>query len=350
MDTDLLTYNAVEMGLKPATTNESLLLFEATRVHVSRSEMKPFATAVLVLGLLGAALSKRMMGAYFPNWARHRSKPYTYVPSDLVPIVGSLDRLMYAFVHFDQNYELYSVDEKDAQFIPQIVALKKGNRHLEVLVSVGGRDFPSANFSDMVSSYGNRQAFVYSVRSFLDKHGLDGVDIYWDYPCRPPRDYYVKTNCSDVKQRHDSGGKCPNDADNLLALTKELRHALGRGKIISLASPASESQWSTWRLRELSDYVDAFHLTSYDYTVSDLTASNITAPNSPLYTPERGTGVVQQSLNHTGQQIVAPELFGGFFNFPKFSTNLSNTVTGYLKAGVPPGKMMVGIPLYGHTW
>ena len=302
MDTQiLLTYNAVEMELKLATTNESLLLFEATHVHVARNEMKPFATAVLVLGLLRGVLSKSMMGAYFPNWAQHRSKPYTYVPSDLLLIAGSLDRLMYAFVHFDQNYELYSIEERDEQFIPQIVALKKGNRNLKVLVSVGGRDFPSANFSDMVSSFGNRQAFVYSVRAFLDEYGFDGVDIYWDYPCRKPRDYYVQTNCSDIERWHDSGGKCPNDADNLLALTKELRHALGRGKIISLASPASESEWSTWRLRELSDYVDAFHLMSYDYTVSDLTTSNITAPNSPLYTPERGTGLVQQSLNDTGE-------------------------------------------------
>lgn len=25
-------------------------------------------------------------------------------------------------------------------------------------------------------------------------------------------------------------------------------------------------------------------------------------------------------------------------------------VTGYLEAGVPSNKIMIGVPLYGHTW
>merc|ERR1719420_981695 len=47
------------------------------------------------------------------------------------------------------------------------------------------------------------------------------------------------------------------------------------------------------------------------------------SPNAPLYTPS-ASGSIQMSIDYT--------------------------IQGYLEAGVPASKIMVGIPFYGHTW
>jgi GH18 family chitinase len=64
---------------------------------------------------------------------------------------------------------------------------------------------------------------------------------------------------------------------------------------------------------------------SYDYAVSDITNSSGMAfsPNAPLYTPS-DPRAVQMSVNYT--------------------------VYNYLSVGVPPSKIMIGFPLYAHTF
>jgi chitinase len=273
--------------------------------------------------LLLKAEGKRMMGAYFANWAQYHAAPYTYTPDKLQPIIGEIDQLMYAFLYFDEQYNIKLIESKDESFIQAITSYKTSNPNLKVIASVGGWNFPSALFSQMVSSSTSRTAFINSLKSTLQKYNFDGVDIDWEYPGSVPRDDYVKITCSEIKPSHDDGGK-PADTDNLLSFVKELRNALGSSMVISMASPASQDKWERVHLREMSNYLDYWHVMTYDYTVSDITNSNLTSPNSPLYTPPQATGAVQWSLDYT--------------------------VTGYLSQGVPPSKIMVGIPLYGHTW
>lgn len=67
-----------------------------------------------------------------------------------------------------------------------------------------------------------------------------------------------------------------------------------------------------------------FHIMSYDYAVSDITSQSVTSPNAPLYNPDAKDGAVAMSINQS--------------------------VAHYLAAGVPKEKMMIGLPLYAHTW
>ena len=120
----------------------------------------------------------------------------------------------------------------------------------------------------------------------------------------------------------DAGGTCPQDTDNLLALTKELRAGLGDGVYLSIASQAGSKNWPKMNLKAITPYLDHWHVMSYDYSVSDITDGATAAPNMPLYNP-------------------AP---------PALQESISQTVDGYLAAGVPPAKMLVGIAYYGHTW
>jgi chitinase len=72
-----------------------------------------------------------------------------------------------------------------------------------------------------------------------------------------------------------------------------------------------------------AEYITHFNVMNYDYAVPDIADGATMSPNAPLYTPT-ASGALQMSINYT--------------------------ISGYLAAGVPKEKIMVGIPFYGHTW
>jgi len=77
-------------------------------------------------------------------------------------------------------------------------------------------------------------------------------------------------------------------------------------------------------LRDVTPHIDKWHVMSYDYTVSDLpdASAAMSSPNCPLYMPDS----------------------------PATQMCVNKTIQDYLKAGVPANKILLGIPLYGHTW
>ena len=74
-------------------------------------------------------------------------------------------------------YELLNVDPKDPQFQKQIVGYKRSNPELKLVASVGGWNYPSAFFSEMVSTAENRAIFVNSAKAYIARNNLDGIDI-----------------------------------------------------------------------------------------------------------------------------------------------------------------------------
>lgn len=112
--------------------------------------------------------------------------------------------------------------------------------------------FSDALFADDVtvaSSRVNRDAFVSSLVDFLQKYGLDGVDIDWEYPAA-----------------EDRGGK-KEDTQNFVLLMSEIQQAF------QAANPGWEATvtlpTSYWYLRGfdvngLQKYVSWFNLMSYD--------------------------------------------------------------------------------------
>jgi GH18 family chitinase len=132
-------------------------------------------------------------------------------------------------------------------------------------------------------------------------------------------------NCGFFRPVPDAGGNCPADTTNIVSLYQELRAALPTA-ILTVASMAAKLKEDEENIARLHPYVDRIHIMTYDYSVSNIPIADCgpLAPNSPLFTPASKPDILQMSINYT--------------------------VHNYLNAGVPPSKIMVGVPLYGRTW
>jgi chitinase len=73
-------------------------------------------------------------------------------------------------------------NQGDLDMIRKTVALRAVNPNLKVLISVGGKIQMSKVWSDMVRYISNRTQFIASVREWLMKYDLDGIDIHWEFP------------------------------------------------------------------------------------------------------------------------------------------------------------------------
>ena len=87
----------------------------------------------------------------------------------------------YAFVDVKDNRAFLRNEITDTVNFRNLNALKKQNKDLKILISMGGWTW-SKNFSDAVLTDTSTRAFAYSCIDIVAKHDLDGVDIDWEYP------------------------------------------------------------------------------------------------------------------------------------------------------------------------
>ena len=67
--------------------------------------------------------------------------------------------------------------QADLQKLP---ALRKQNPDLKVLLSVGG--WGARGFSGAAASKETRKVFIQSAQEIVEKYGLDGIDLDWEFP------------------------------------------------------------------------------------------------------------------------------------------------------------------------
>jgi chitinase len=179
-----------------------------------------------------------------------------------------------------------------------------------VLVSVGGWLW-STNFSDMALTAESRRAFEESVMEFLAQYDLDGLDIDWEYPGLPGAGHPYRAE----------------DKQNFTALLEELRARFdaeakrtGRRLYLTIAMGAGDDVLAHTEMRKVERYVDTVNLMTYDYYEAGSDAT--TGHHAPLYADPAD---------------------------PKKASS-DETVREYEKAGVPAGKILLGVPFYGRAW
>ncbi|KAJ1954468.1 hypothetical protein EC988_002417, partial [Linderina pennispora] len=182
----------------------------------------------------------------------------------------------------------------------------------KALVSVGGWT-DSNHFSTILKSPSARSTFLNALVNLVKDHGIDGIDIDWEYPGHEGN----PGNAIDPQ----------NDTKNLLALVKDLRaqfdSRFGKGsKLITLAGSTAPFWGPKGPLSDVKDFagpVDFFNLMNYEINGS---WQPTTGPNAPLYFE-----------TNKGSQA-----------------SFDSSVRAWTKAGIPSKKLLGGLAFYGHGY
>ena len=228
-------------------------------------------------------------------------------PGDVA--AGKLTRINYAFANLQDGRIVTGSPVDEANFAT-LVGLKQQNSSLQVLVSVGGWTW-SGNFSDMVLTRQSRRRFIDSVVEFVDRYKLDGLDVDWEYPGMTGNGNRFR----------------PEDKRNFTLVLKELRarfnveqRKLGRPLLLSFAAGSSSEFIAHTELGRVQRYVDTVNLMAYDYYEPG--SDKISGNHAQLYTDPAD---------------------------PK-RASADQSVQEFEHAGVPPRKIVLGVPFYGHVW
>lgn len=132
---------------------------------------------------------------------------------------NQLTHIIYSFLHLKGN-KLAVDNSKDSLAITRLVALKKINPKLKIILSLGGwGGCPSC--SEVFNSEQGRQEFAESVLHLFKFYHTDGLDLDWEYPAIEsiPGHQYL-----------------PQDKQNFTSLIRTLRNTVGSGYELSFAA------------------------------------------------------------------------------------------------------------------
>jgi chitinase len=251
-------------------------------------------------------LAYRIVG-YYPAWgvSAHDFTPYSITANLLTHVIyafGQIDAATLTCAYGDAY-----IDHKN---LIDLGGVKGSQPHVKVLIAIGGATF-SNSFSDAALTDESRRTFV---KSCLDLYlgaypkVIDGFDLDWEFP-----------GVGDTARA--------DDKHNLTLLMLEFRRQLdqaerqnGRTYLLTAAVPTSPGLYQNYELKELAQVLDWFNLMTYDFHGA---WDKVTNFNAPLY---RATGDT----------------------YP--TNNVDAAVRGYLVAGVPPPKIVLGVPSYGRGW
>ncbi|MCK8153725.1 glycoside hydrolase family 18 protein [Citrobacter amalonaticus] len=191
--------------------------------------------------------------------------------------------------------------ESDLALIP---ILRKQNPQLKVLLSVGG--WGARGFSGAAATPKTRAVFIQSALEIMQKYGLDGIDLDWEYP---------------VNGAWGLVASQPADRENFTLLLKELRQAVGNQKLVTIAVGANAESPKSWvDVKAIAPLLDYINLMTYDM------AYGTQYFNANLYDSKDWPTVAAAD---------------------KYSVDF--VVNNYLAAGLKPRQMNLGIGFYGRV-
>jgi chitinase len=277
----------------------------------------------------------KILGGYFEEWSIYYAG-YNIANLQQNGVAGKLTHLIYAFANVTATPApacaiADSWADYSTPYLPSVSGepytgpmygnfaaiqqLKQLHPHLKVLMSMGGASAANtAAFVSAASTQAGRQALASSCINMFVRGNIapgitapglfDGFNIDWEFPTSA-------------------------DTGNFTALLKEfrtqlnaLRKTTGKQYVLSFDGPAGAQNYVNIDLKKAAEQVDFITIDGYNYAGSWDTQTN---EASPLF-DDRKDPLYGQGLD------------------------IDSTVNAYLKAGVPPSKYTMGLPLYGAGW
>lgn len=224
-----------------------------------------------------AKKTDKIVLAYVTSWSK------------TVPDPALVTHINYAFGHVNNTFDGVRIDNESR--LSEIAALKHQKPTLKIMLSIGG--WGSGRFSEMAADPAKRQRFAADCKRVLTQFDLDGIDIDWEFPTSA----MAKISAS------------PADTDNFTLLMRDIRKAIGRRKLLTLASNASAKYIN---FRDINQYVNFVNIMSYDM-------GGAPKHHSALYRSE-----------NTGWMCA------------------DEAVDAHIDAGIAPKKLTLGLPFYGR--
>lgn len=268
------------------------------------------------------AVDKRTGGyanfVYFTNWGIYGRN---YQPADLP--ASEISHVLYSFMNVRADGTIYSGDtyaDLEKHYpgdswndignnaygcVKQLYLLKKANRKVKVMLSIGGWTW-STNFPAAASSAASRSAFARSAVAFVKDWGFDGIDVDWEYPADDTEAANMVLLLQAVRDELDSYAA---------------RSARGHHFPLSIAAPAGPDHYRKLHMMELAKVLDYVNLMAYDF--------------AGLWS------------NYSGHNA---NLYANPWNSNATPFNTDDAVQAYVRGGVPAAKIVLGMPIYGRSF
>jgi chitinase len=222
------------------------------------------------------------------------------------PDASHLTHINYAFAEpYMSNgvYQGIGLQGNESRF-QQIVDLKKKYPDLKIGISFTNakEDARGGCFSQLAKNADYRLAFANDCKAFLQKWGIDGVDMDWEFP---------GLSWSGDANAYDQAV----DVQNHVLLMRQLRETLGTRYYLTYAGYCKDKEkvaggWRYIDIAACDQYVDFVNIMTYDLD------------ESPRH---------QSALSDS-----------------RAYSDCARAVQVYLNAGVAAGKLVLGIPFYGR--
>ena len=207
--------------------------------------LRTFFLACAFAGVPAHAAPPRVI-AYVAGWS---------MPAEIP--VEKLTHVNFAFARIDDGGRVVFQEPRYGPALESLVALKKRNPALRVLISIGG--WEADGFSDAALSEASRATFAKSAVELMRRHGADGLDIDWEYPGQ---------GAGGIKYR-------PEDKQNFTLLLAELRRALdaaseadgrkGAERYLLTIASADREYFDYTEMDRLHVHLDWINVMTYDF-------------------------------------------------------------------------------------